>query len=173
MNPTYFDLTVPVFTKNLTNVRTLLERGFNDAGERGMSEEDYLNQSLTSDMYNLKKQIQIVTDNAKGAVARLAGVEPMKLEDNENTVAELLARIDKVLSHLGEFKPEQFEDAAETKIILSFMPGQYQKGSDYLVDFALPNFFFHVSIVYVLIRVQGVPVGKADYIGGLKLHPIS
>ncbi len=173
MNLNYFEMTVPVFIKNLTNVKNLLEIGFTAAKDKGMSEEDFLNQSLAPDMYNLKKQIQIATDNAKGAAARLAGVEPMKLDDSESTVVELTARIDKVISHLSEFKPEQFETAADKKVILGFMPEQYQNGADYLCDFALPNFFFHVSMVYAIIRVQGVSVGKADFIGGLKLHPIA
>ena len=85
----------------------------------------------------------------------------------------LLARIDTVLTYLQEFKPEQFAEAADAKIMLPFMPGQYQTGRDYVVDFALPNFFFHVSMVYAIVRVQGVPIGKADFLGGLKLHPVS
>jgi uncharacterized protein len=169
----YFDLTVPVFIKNLTNLKKIIERGFAAATEKGMSEEEFLNQSLAPDMFNLKKQIQIVTDNTKGATARLAEVEIMKIEDTENTVAELLARIDRVITYLKEFKPEQFENAAQAKITLSYMPGQYQIGSDYLVDFALPNFYFHASIIYALIRVQGVAIGKMDFLGGLKLHPVS
>lgn len=173
MNLNYFDLTVPLFIKNLTNVKNLLERGFAEATKMGMSEEAFLEQSLTPDMFHLKRQIQIVTDNAKGVVSRLTETEPMVIEDKEETVAELMSRIDTVSAYLKEFKPEQFKNAAEARVVLSFMPGQYQTGVDYLVDFALPNFFFHVSIVYALIRVQGVPVGKADFIGGLKLHPLS
>ena len=173
MNLNYFDLTVPMFIKNLTTVKTLLEKGFAAATEKNMSEEEFLSQSLTPDMFHLKRQIQIVTDNAKGATARLAGVEPLKIEDNESTVAELVARIDTGIAYLKEFKPEQFKNAAEAKITLSFMPGQYQTGADYFVDFALPNFFFHMSIAYALIRVQGVSIGKADFIGGLKLQPLS
>jgi uncharacterized protein len=173
MHLNYFDVTVPVFIRNLTQVKVILEKGFADAKEKGMSEEAFLNQTLTSDMYGLKKQVQIATDNAKGAAARLAGVEPMKIDDTENTVAEIVARIDAVIAHLREFKAEQFESAADAKVMLSFIPGQYQTGKDYLVNFALPNFFFHVSMVYALVRAQGTSLGKADYIGSLVLHPVS
>lgn len=173
MSFNYYDLTVPIFIKNLNNVRTLLERGFAHATEKGMTEEMFLSQSLTPDMFHLKKQIQIVTDNAKGATARLTGTPPLKIEDTEDSVAQLLARIDTVLTYLQGFKPEQFAEAADTKTMLPFMPGQYQTGRDYVVDFALPNFFFHASMVYAIIRVQGVPIGKADFLGGLKLHPVS
>lgn len=168
----YFDVTIPVFIKNLTNVKKFLEHGLTHAKGKGMTETEFLAQSLTPDMYQLKRQVQIATDNAKGAAARLAGVEPLKIEDTEETVAELIARIDQVIAYLEAFTPEQFDTAAERKIVLHFLPDQYQTGADYLTDFALPNFFFHVSMVYALIRAQGAPLGKTDFIGGLNLHPI-
>lgn len=171
MTHIYFDLTIPVFIKNLTNVKKFLEVGLTHATAQGMTEAAFLAQSLTPDMFHLKRQVQIATDNAKGAAARLAGVEPIKIEDTEETVAELIARIDRVISHLEDFSAEQFAQAAEQKVVLQFFPDQYQTGADYLVDFVLPNFFFHVSMVYALIRAQGAPLGKADFIGGLNLHP--
>ena len=88
MSFNYYDVTVLIFIKNLNNVRTLLERGFAHATETGVTEEMFLNQSLTPDMFHLKKQIQIVTDNAKGATARLTGTPPLTIEDTEDSVAE-------------------------------------------------------------------------------------
>jgi len=137
-----------------------------------MSEADYLDQKLAPDMFPLLKQIQIATDNAKALPARLTGGDMMKLEDTETTVEALLARIDTVLEHLRTYTKEQFAGAAERQVILGFMPEQYQLGKDYLVDFALPNFFFHCTVAYAIIRAQGVALGKKDFIGELKLHPV-
>jgi uncharacterized protein len=169
----YFDLTVPVMLKNLTNVKSILMRGWNDAQERGMTEEAFLAQALAPDMFHLGRQVQIVTDNAKGMTARLAGVEAMSIEDNETTVDELLNRIDVVIEYISTFKPEQFEQAAQQKIVLKYMPGQYQTGAGYALSYAIPNFFFHMSMIYALLRKQGAPLGKTDFIGGLTLHPLA
>jgi hypothetical protein len=171
MHFSYFDITVPVFIKNLHTLKALLAKGQAHALLEGMSEADFLAQRLAPDMFPLVKQVQMVTDNAKGIAARLGGVEIPTLSDNEESVAELLARIDTVLAFLETFTPEQFAEAAERKIVLPYIPGQYQRGADYLLDHALPNFFFHMTITYALIRAQGTPLGKMDFIGGLKLHP--
>lgn len=173
MSFTFFDITVPIVLKNLSTVKNLLERGSADAKEKAMTEEAFLAQSLTPGMFDLKRQIQIVTDSAKGMVSRLTGVAPLVLEDTEETVAQLLERIDRTLAYLQTFTPEHFVTAAEAQIVLPFMPGQYQTGAEYVTNFALPNFFFHVTLVYTIIRVQGAPIGKADYIGGLNLHPLT
>ncbi len=172
MHLSYFDITVPVFKKNLLIAKALLQKGLEHALENGMSETAFLDQRLAPDMFPLVKQVQIVTDNAKGATARLANVEIPKLADTETTVAELLARIDTVIAFLDTFTSAQFNEASEQKITLSYIPNMYQTGADYLADYALPNFFFHMSMIYALIRAQGVTIGKMDFIGSLKLHPV-
>lgn len=173
MSLSFYDLSVPLFCKYLANLKVLLEKGFTAASEAGMNEADFLNQKLAPDMFPLLKQVQIATDNAKGAAARLTGTEPMKLEDAETTVSELLERIDMVITHLKTFKASDFAEAAQQKVILPYMPDQYQTGKDYLLDFAIPNFMFHLTIAYAIIRAQGVKIGKQDYMGSLNLHPIS
>lgn len=172
MHLSYFDVTVPVFKKNLSIAKALLQKGLEHAQENGMSETAFLDQRLAPDMFPLVKQVQIVTDNAKGATARLANVEIPKLADTETTVAELLARIDTVIAFLDTFTSAQFNEASEQKITLSYIPNMYQTGADYLADYALPNFFFHMSMIYALIRAQGVTIGKMDFLGSLKLHPV-
>ncbi len=172
MHTPYFDVTVPVYKKNLLIVKGLLQKGLEHAVEVGMTEAAFLDQRLAPDMFPLVKQVQMVTDNAKGAPSRLAGVEAPVIADTETTVAELVARIDTVLAYLDTFTPEQFVNAADQKITLSYIPGMYQTGTDYLVDFALPNFFFHMSIIYALLRSQGVTLGKMDFLGSLKLNPV-
>lgn len=172
MHVSYFDVTVPVFKKNLLIAKTLLQKGLEHALETGISEAAFLDQRLVPDMFPLLKQVQIVTDNAKGASARLAGVQAPAIADTETTVAELVARIDTVIIFLDTLTADQFGEAAERKIELPYIPNMYQTGEDYLVDFVLPNFFFHVSMIYALIRLQGVLIGKMDFLGSLKLHPV-
>ncbi len=172
MHVSYFEVTVPVFKKNLLIAKALLQKGLEHALLSGITEAVFLDQRLAPDMFPLLKQVQIVTDSAKGASARLAGVQAPAIADTETTVAELVARIDTVIAYLDTFTPDQFEQAAERKIELPYIPGMYQTGADYLVDFVLPNFFFHMSIIYGLIRSQGVSLGKMDFLGSLKLHPL-
>lgn len=172
MHLPHFDVTVPVFKKNLLIVQALLSKGLEHALEIGMTEAAFLDQRLAPDMFPLVKQVQMITDNAKGASSRLAGVEAPVIADTETTVAELIARIDTVIVYLETLTPAQFTDAAERKITLSYIPGMYQTGADYLVDFVLPNFFFHMSMVYGLLRAQGVTLAKMDFLGNLKLHKV-
>lgn len=162
-----YDITVPVFIKMLGGLKTVLAK----AGEHAAGNDvDLLNDKLAPDMFPFVKQVQVATDNAKGAAARLAGVEIPKMDDTESTVAELQARIDKTIEFLKTFKPEQFADAAERQVTLSYFPGKYFKGYDYALEYALPNFLFHVTTAYAIARKRGVEVGKADFINGLSLQ---
>lgn len=170
MNISYFDVTVPVFIRSLSNLKTFLRKGADHAKEIGTAEVDFLALQLSPDMFPLKRQIQISTDNAKGSVARLTGTVPLMIEDTETTVAELEARIDQVIAHLRTYTPDQFAKAATQEVTLPYFPGKHFVGHDFLVEYALPNFFFHVSMAYAIIRASGVPLGKADYLGGLTLH---
>ena len=173
MHLSYFDLTVPVFKKNLLIAQMLLQKGLDHALETGMSETDFLEQRLAPDMFPLIRQVQIVTDNAKGATSRLTGIEAPVITDTETSVAELISRIDTVIAYLDTFTHEQFTNAAEQKIMLPYVPDQYQTGADYFKDFVQPNFFFHMTMIYALVRAQGTSVGKMDFIGNLNLHPVS
>lgn len=173
MTISYYDVTVPVFIKSLQNLKAFLRKGVEHATENGVEEASFLALQLSPDMFPLKRQIQISTDNAKGTVARLTGTAPLVIEDTETTLAELDARIDLVIDHLREFTPEQFAQVETVQITLPYFPGKYFTGHDYLVEYALPNFFFHVNMAYAIIRSSGVPLGKADYLGALTLHDVS
>jgi uncharacterized protein len=172
MSVSYYDITVPVFTKNLKNLKAFLEKGATHALEMGVSESDFLDSRLSPDMFPLVKQIQIATDNAKGVVARLTETDPLKIEDVETTLAELYARIDTVIDFLGTFTKEQLDDAASKKVTLAYFAGKYFTGHDYLMEFAIPNFFFHLNMAYAIIRASGVPLGKGDYLGSLTMHDV-
>ena len=169
MNYSYFDTTVPVFIKMLQNLDHLLTKGSEFAIEKGISEETLLGDRLASDMFPLSKQIQIVTDNAKGCVARLCGIEVPVMEDTETTVAQLHERIAKTITFIETITPEQFEGVEDRKILIKYFGGKHFTAYDYLTQYALPNFFFHVNVPYTLLHAMGAPIGKADYTRPLSL----
>ena len=112
-------------------------------------------------------QVQITTDQVKGGLARLAGVEVPKWDDNEKTFGELCARVDKALDYTKTFKPAQFDGAETRDIELKFPQATLTfKGRDYLLNFVLPNFYFHLTAAYAILRHNGVPLGKRDFVGG-------
>lgn len=127
----------------------------------------FMDQRLIIDQYSLVEQIQSACDAAKFACARLSGQEPPKHPDTEKTFGEAKARIQSVVSYLKTFKAEDFKGAMEKKITQSWMEGKFLSGADYLHHMALPNFYFHVTTAYAIIRANGVDVGKMDYIGDL------
>jgi hypothetical protein len=117
-------------------------------------------------MFTLARQVQIATDHAKGAPARLAGVAPPKFEDNEASFADLKARIAKTLSFIGGLSAAQFDGSEDRDITLSAGTRELHfKGLAYLVGFAMPNFYFHYSMTYAILRHNGVDVGKTDFLG--------
>ncbi len=171
MQNQYYQMSVPIFIKALQNLDHLLSRGDSYAIEKGISEETMLGNRLAPDMFPLSRQIQIATDNAKGCVARLCGIEVPTMEDSETTVEELHQRIAKTITYLETLTPEQFGGAALREIHVQYFPGSHFLGHDYLIQYGLPNFFFHVNTAYALLRVMGVDIGKKDYLGPLNLHP--
>jgi hypothetical protein len=160
-----YEYTVPIFIKTLGGVRHVLEK----AAASGLDEQTLLNDRLAPDMFPLVKQVQMATDNAKGATARLAGIEVPVFPDMETTIAELQARIDSVLAFITSVPRESFADAGDRKVTLGYYPGKYMLGYDYAREYALPNFFFHAAMTYALVRKNGVAIGKADYINGMPL----
>jgi hypothetical protein len=119
-------------------------------------------------MFPLSRQVQIATDMAKGCVARLAGVEPPKYEDNETTFAQLIARVDKTVEYIKSFKPEQIDGSENRAISLPSRHGTLNFiGLPYVQTFVLPNVHFHITTAYNILRHNGVEVGKADFIGAL------
>ncbi|HUD02643.1 MAG TPA: DUF1993 domain-containing protein [Candidatus Paceibacterota bacterium] len=163
-----FEFTVPVFIKGLTGLKNVLQK----ATEHGLSDEALLADRLAPDMFPFVKQVQSATDNAKGCAARLAGQETPKYEDAETTVAELQARLDKTIAYLRTISKDSFANAASVQVVLPFMPGKFMTGFDYAREYALPNFFFHVAMSYAIVRKNGVPIGKADYMAGLPLQDL-
>lgn len=168
MKISMYEASIPTFLLTLNNLKAILEKGAAHAAARKYDPNLLAATRLTADMLPLTRQIQIASDAAKGAAARLSGVEPPKFEDNETTLADLVARVSKTIDYLQGFKPEQFEGSDDRTVTI---PTQRQTftfpGLVYLRHWALPNFFFHVTTAYNLLRSNGVEIGKADYLGGV------
>jgi hypothetical protein len=164
-----YQASVPVFVRMLTNLKNILGKGAMFAQSKKVDESVLLNARLAPDMFPLTRQVHIATDFARGTGARLAGSEPPAYEDNEKTFAELMARVDRTIEYLRTLKPEQI-DGSEGREIVRPIRGEPKKftGINYLVQFALPNFYFHTTTAYDILRHNGVELGKADFIGALE-----
>jgi hypothetical protein len=156
---------VPRLANTLKNLSAILDKAQAHAEARKIDPVVLTNSRLYPDMLPMKRQVQIACDSAKGAVARLAGAEPPKHEDVEETFAELKARIAKTLDFIQTFKPAQIDGSEDKTIHLKL--GQREvdfKGMQYLLGHALPNFYFHVVTAYDILRHDGVEIGKRDYL---------
>jgi hypothetical protein len=162
-----YQASIPVFLRALGNLRQVLEKGEAHAREQGYEPAVLLQSRLYPDMLPLVRQVQIATDTAKFGAARLAGVESPRFEDVETTFAELFARLDAVAAYLGTFEESAFEGSEDRAVTLTTRTrGDLTfNGSGYLLGFALPNLFFHVTTAYAILRHNGVPLGKLDYLG--------
>src|SRR5262245_15348035 len=155
---------VPVFLQMLPCLSAILDKAAAHAAARKIDPHVFLEARLYPDMFPLTRQIQVATDFAKGACARLAGMDPPKYPDVEKSLDELKARITKTVDLIKEFKPAQIDGSEEREISLT-LGGQLQKykGENYLISLVLPNFFFHVTTAYAILRHNGVELGKQDF----------
>jgi uncharacterized protein len=164
-----YDVTIPALTRGLNNLSALLDKAAAHAAAKKFDSAVLAQSRLYPDMHPLVRQIQIACDTAKGAAARLAGVEVPKHEDTEATFADLKARLAKTVDFLKTISATQMKDAETRSIELKFPSGAWKfTGMSYVTDFVLPNFYFHSSIVYALLRKAGVEVGKGDFLGPLQ-----
>lgn len=159
------DTLVPQYIRMLKNLRGFFDKAQALATQKKFEADVLLQSRLAPDQYPLLKQVQIACDQAKGAVARLSGKEPPKHDDNEKTIADVQERLAKVLGYLEGFKASDFKGFESRKITLPWMPGKHMVGTDYLAQMALPNFYFHVTTAYAILRHNGVDIGKSDFIG--------
>lgn len=161
-----YQASVPVFLRALQTLRHVLAKGEAHAREQGYEPAVLLQSRLYPDMLPLVRQVQIATDTAKFAVARLAGVESPRFEDVETTFDELQARLEAVSAYLRTFDESALEGSEERTVTLSTRTrGELAfDGRGYLLGFAVPNLFFHVAAAYAILRHNGVPLGKSDYL---------
>lgn len=165
-----YSVSVPLFAKALRLLAKQLEKSAAWAKENGKDESELVSARLIEDMFPLSRQVQIASDNAKGICARLAGQEPPRYEDTEQTFAELIERCNKTVVYIKSLPKEGFAGAENREIPYRYMKGKYMVGSDALIQWYIPNFFFHAVTAYDILRSRGVPLGKADFLGDLSLH---
>jgi hypothetical protein len=168
MTITMYQASVPVFQRTLKALDVILDKAAAYAAERKIDPNVLLTARLYPDMFALTRQVQIATDHAKGASARLAGVDVPNFSDTEATFPDLKARIAKTLEFIASVKPAQIDGSEGRDISLKAGPRELNfKGQDYLLFFALPNFYFHVTTAFAILRHNGVPVGKLDFLGAV------
>ncbi|HVM82905.1 MAG TPA: DUF1993 family protein [Candidatus Binatia bacterium] len=160
-----YDASVPVFRQILGALAAIIDKAAAHAEAKKIDPAVLINARLYPDMFPFQRQVFIATDFGKGASARLAGVEVPKFEDTETTFPELKARIQKTLDFIATLKPAQFEGAETRDVTIQLRGGQETfKGRAYLFHFALPNFYFHATTAYDILRHNGVELGKPDFI---------
>ena len=161
-----YQASAPRFANTLKNLAAILDKAKAHAAAKKIDEQVLTSSRLFPDMFALARQVQIACDTAKGAVARLAGVEIPKHEDTEKTFDELQARIAKTLAFIASVKAAQIDGTEEKEIVLKLQGKDVPtKGMPYLLGRAWPNFFFHVTTAYNILRHNGVELGKGDFIG--------
>lgn len=166
MSLSMYQASVPVFVRVLTNLAAVLAKGAASAEARKIDPSVLIGARLAPDMLPLVKQVQIATDSAKGAVARLAGVEVPSYPDTETTFAELQERVAKTIAFVSSLTPEQIDGSEERAITLKLRSGEMNfTGQPFLLNFALPNLYFHATTTYAILRHNGVELGKMDYLG--------
>jgi hypothetical protein len=169
-----YNTTIPPMTKALKNLSSILDKlASHAAGKQlewmpaGMQEDALLQSRLIADQFPFIRQVQVACDNGKGGAARLAGVDAPKFEDNEKTVAELKARIDKTIEFMATITADQVVGQEERKVSLPYWKDKEMTAFGYATEYLMPNFYFHVTTAYSILRKNGVDLGKADYMGTL------
>lgn len=168
MSLSLYEASIPTFLHTLHSLKAILEKAVAHAEARKFDPNVFVSMRLYPDMLPLNRQVQIASDAAKGAGARLSGTEPPKFEDNETTMADLLMRVTKTIDYLRSFKADQFTGEDSRVITIKTPRNTFNfKAADFVRHWALPNFFFHVTTAYALLRHGGVEIGKVDFLGAV------
>ena len=167
---TMFSYTVETYVRGLTNLQNFLTKAETFAKEKKFDLDTLLQSRLAPDMYPLVKQIQVASDTAKGTVARLCGKQPPVFEDKEKTFAEIRTRVTKTIDYVKTFKDTDFKNCEDRRIDLPWAEGKWMHAGQYVPEMALPNFYFHLSMAYGILRHNGVDLGKMDFIGNVNIN---
>ncbi|MES2441787.1 MAG: DUF1993 domain-containing protein [Pseudomonadota bacterium] len=166
------DLTIPVFLRGFASMAAILEKGRAHADENGIAHEDLLQARLVEDMHPLVYQVQRASDAAKFTAARLGEVESVAMEDNEASFDDLQDRIARTVAFLRTVPAEAINGREDAVITIKLPNRSFEmSGLAYAQGFALPNFYFHATMTYALLRMKGVPLGKMDFLGGQPTAP--
>ena len=156
----------PVFVRMLGNLLTWLDKAQAHAEARKFDTANYMGLRLAPDMLPLVRQVQIASDAVKGCMARLAGAEIPRWEDHEATLDDLRARVRRTIDYVNSFSPAQIDGSEQREIVVQLRSGELRfTGEEFLKHFATPNFYFHVTTTYALLRHAGVEIGKKDFLG--------
>ncbi|HZF49754.1 MAG TPA: DUF1993 domain-containing protein [Polyangiaceae bacterium] len=164
-----YDISIPQMARVVGQVHRWLDKAQSYAEQKKFDPQVLLTARLAPDQWPLSRQIQIITLAPQRLGALLRGLPPPSPEESETTLPALRERVDAALEHLKALKPEEFQGAEERVIPLFFMPGKGMKAQEFVVQFALPNFYFHAVTAYAILRHNGVDVGKMDFLGELNL----
>ncbi|MDO8522246.1 MAG: DUF1993 domain-containing protein [bacterium] len=174
-----YTITISPMMKALDALSKIMDKASAHAESKGTERhpgskhlESLINDRLIFDQFSFTRQVQVACDNAKGGAARLAEIEAPKYEDNEKTVPELKARIEKTITFLKTIEPKKIIGKEGIKISLPYFPTKFITGFEYATEYLLPNFYFHIVTAYSILRKNGVDIGKKDYINGLPLKDL-
>ena len=166
MQISMYNVLVPIANRMLGNVLVLFDKTEAFAAQKKIEPAVLLNSRLAPDMFALTRQLQIACDTVKGAAARLTGTEIPSHPDTETSFADLRARIAKTLDFINGIDAAKYAGSEDRDIVLNMRTGEMRfKGLDYLLHFVLPNFYFHVTTIYAILRHNGVELGKQDFLG--------
>jgi uncharacterized protein len=167
MTISMYQASAPAFTRMLVQLKVIIDKAAATAAAKKVDESVYLSARLYPDMLPMGRQIHIACDFAKGGCARLAGLEVPKYEDNEVTFADFQARIDKTIAYMATISAAQIDgqEDRDINITVAGKPVTF-KGQPYLIHMVLPNFYFHLTTAYAILRHNGVEIGKGDFLGG-------
>jgi hypothetical protein len=166
MKISMYQASAPRMANMLKNLSAVLDKAQAHAEAKKIDQTVLTGSRLYPDMFNMARQVMIATDTAKGAMARLAGVDIPKYDDVEQTFPELKARIAKTIDFISGFKPEQIDGTEDKEIVIKIGPNELRfTGIEYLLGWVHPNFYFHVTTAYGILRHNGVEIGKRDFLG--------
>ena len=162
---TMYQLSIPALIRGLGVLTKLLDKAEAFARDNGISSDDLVNARLAPDMLTLAGQVQRVSDTSKGLVGRLTSIEVPRFPDEEKTLDELRQRVANTVAFLETVRPVDLEDSASREVVLNFPTLKVTlTGEEYLLRFVLPNFYFHLTTAYDILRHKGVPIGKGDFL---------
>lgn len=163
--PMLYEITIPTFIKALHNLNKCIDKGVAHSEAKKFDFEVLLNSRLAPDQLNFIRQIQIASDTAKLCASRLTGKEAPVWEDNEKTLPEVKARIEKTIGYLNSFTAKDFDGAEKKTVTTPRWEGKYLTATEYALEHAVPNIYFHITTAYSILRHNGVDIGKKDYLG--------
>ncbi len=166
MSVSMYTVSAPIFIQFLTALSGVLDKAQAHIDAKKLDESFFMGMRIYPDMHNFTRQVRASCDHAVNACARIAGVELPAFENNETTIAQLKARIEKAIAFVRTIKPEQIDGMEEKEIVVKFASGERRfTGQSMLINFSLPNFYFHTTTAYDILRHCGVEIGKRDFMG--------